>query len=72
MKNVLDNKIDYLNISSKLEQKLNENNIYYIKDLWLLKRADLKKFLNDKEVTDIIIKLQLSGLDLNKKVYKNN
>lgn len=49
---------------------LNDNNINTIGELWILKRTTLKTFgLKDKEIKDIVIKLQLLGLDLNKKIY---
>ena len=41
-----------------------------IRDVWLLKRKDLKeKDFNDNEIKSIIIALELQGLDLNKKIY---
>lgn len=47
-----------------------ENNINFIKDLWILKRKNLKDIgLNDTQINSIIIKLQLHGLDINKKIY---
>ena len=50
--------------------KLLSNNVNTVKDLWKLKRSDLKDFdLNNDEVNQIIIKMQLYGIDLNKKVY---
>lgn len=54
------------NIVLKLEDKL----IFNVYDLWIKTRKDLKElnFL-DSEINHIRIKLQLSGLDLNKKTY---
>jgi len=66
----LDSKIENLKVDIKIENKLKVNNINYIKELWILKRKDLKCInLTDKEINDIVVKLQLNGLDLNKKSY---
>lgn len=66
----VDNKIEELNLESKLTDKLKEKNIITIRDVWLLKRKDLKeKDFNDNEIKSIIIALELQGLDLNKKIY---
>ena len=66
----LDNPIEDLNIKNTITQKLKKNNILVIKDIWKLKRKDLKNLdFSDDEINQIIIKLQLRGLDLNKKVY---
>ena len=44
-----------------------DNNI--INDLWKLNRHELKQLgLTDQQINQIIIRLQLIGLDLNKKV----
>lgn len=67
---ILEKNIDELGVESKLLKVLKENNINTIEDLWKLKRKDLRDFkLSDSEITKITIKLQLFGLDLNKKVY---
>lgn len=66
----IDEQINKLNLSSELTNKLKKNNINTIKDLWILKRKELKeKEFNDHEIKSIIIALQLQGLDLNKKMY---
>lgn len=66
----VDIKIEELNLESKLTDKLKEKNILTIRDVWLLKRKDLKeKDFNDNEIKSIIIALELQGLDLNKKIY---
>ena len=66
----LDNKIEILNVDIDTKKKLEINNIKYIKDLWILKRKDLKEFnFTDREINNIVVKLQLNGLDLNGKVY---
>ncbi len=62
--------IDKLNLPLELNKKLKENNINTINDIWILKRKELKeKQFNDSEIKQIIIALQLQGLDLNKRVY---
>ncbi len=67
---MLDEDIKVLNLNQKLEIKLKNNNIVTIKDLWKLKRKDLKMLgFSDYEIKEIIIKLELNGLDLNKKIY---
>jgi len=66
----IDDDIKKLNISSKLINKLYSKDLKIIKDIWVLNRKELKeKGLNDKEIKEIIISLQLAGLDLNKKIY---
>ena len=72
MKDLLNNSINVLHLSKSIENKLIENNINIVNDLWILNRNNLKNILSDKEISDVIIKLQLNGLDLNKKVYKVN
>lgn len=62
--------IKELDLESTTLNKLLSNNVNTVKDLWKLKRSDLKDFdLNNDEVNQIIIKMQLYGIDLNKKVY---
>ena len=64
-----DEKIIELNLSDKLNKKLNSLGLIVINDIWVLKRKDLKeKGLTDSEIKSIIIALQLKGLDLNKKI----
>lgn len=62
--------ISSLSLSKELINKLKDKELNYIEDVWVLKRIDLKNmgFSND-EINDIIISLQLIGLDLNKKKY---
>lgn len=62
--------INNLSISKELVSKLKGFDINYIEELWVLKRSDLKsKGFSNEEVNNIIISLQLIGLDLNKKKY---
>ncbi|MBQ4634003.1 MAG: hypothetical protein IJB71_01495 [Bacilli bacterium] len=64
---MLESNIEILELNCLLEEKLKDRKIFLIKDLWILKRKELKKLgFNDHE---IIIKLELIGLDLNKKIY---
>ena len=66
----LENSIDTLNLSSNLVNKLKEQNINIVKDVWVLTRKKLKEFgFTDSEIKSITIALQLEGLDLNKKKY---
>ena len=66
----LEDSIKKMNLSEKTINKLLDNDIKYLKDLWVLKRKDLKKLsLTDKEIKSVIIALQLEGLDLGKKIY---
>ena len=68
--NSLEDKIEKLDLSKNINKILKDNNIVYIKDLWLLNRKKLKELnLKDKDIKAIIIALQLQGLDLNKKIY---
>ena len=68
--NNLDNDINSLNISKKIVKILKENEIIKVYDLWIRNRKYLKNLgLSDNEIKEIIIKLELIGLDLNKKKY---
>jgi DNA-directed RNA polymerase alpha subunit len=67
---ILDKNIKILVLDEEILPVLKNNNIVNIRDLWVLNRKSLKNIkLNDKQINDIIIKLQLIGLDLNKKIY---
>lgn len=69
----LNDSIKNLEIDSQITTKLIKNNINNIKDLWNLKRKNLKEFgLTDNEIKHITIKLQLHSIDLNKKIYHKN
>ncbi len=66
----LDKKIEVMNLDKKLSDKLKENNIVNVRDLWVKKRKDLKTMkLSDVEINKVIVQLQLNGYDLNKKKY---
>ncbi len=59
-----------MNLDKKLSDKLKENNIVNVRDLWVKKRKDLKTMkLSDVEINKVIVQLQLNGYDLNKKKY---
>lgn len=63
--------ITTLGLDSENINILNKNKIYTVEDVWGQKRSDLKKMgITDSIINHISIKLQLLGLDLNKKVYK--
>lgn len=69
----LEKDISVLELSSSIEKFLRANEINYIKDIWILKRKDLKNLgLKDSDINTIVVKLQLFGLDLNKKVYSKD
>lgn len=64
------NSINKLNLDENIIEKLESNNIVSLEELWILKRLDLKRLgFNNDEINEIITKLQLMGLDLNKKKY---
>ena len=66
----LEKSLSSLGLDKDIIVILEEKNINKIKDLWNLNRKDLKKFnFDDKQINHIIIKMQLSGLDLNHKIY---
>lgn len=55
---------------AEIIEKLQNNNVLLVKDLWSLKRRDLKEMSFDsKEINDVIIALQLCGLDLDRKTF---
>lgn len=67
---ILEKDIEVLNLGSMINNRLKYYNIILIKDLWELTRKDIKKLgFSDNEISQIIIKLQLYGIDLNKKIY---
>lgn len=69
-KNLLNKSIDILMLSDNVINELKINNINKLEDIWLLDRNDLKKLdLSIEDIREIRVKLQLNGLDLNKKIY---
>lgn len=73
MKKINDNlkkDIKILDLDRECLTILKDNSINLIEDLWLLTKKDLKILgISDKDIKYISIKLQLLGLDLNKKIY---
>lgn len=71
MYSVLDKDISSLNLSKKISEILKNDNINNINDLWIKNRRYLKDLgITDKEIKEITIKLELNGLDLNKRFNK--
>ncbi len=69
MTDIKDN-ISKLKLQDSIYNILKENGINKIEELWTLKRKELKQMgLKDIEIKEVIISLQLLGLDLNKKKY---
>lgn len=67
---VLKKNIKILNLDDSIIKKLKENNINIIEELWVVNRHKLKDMnFKDNEINQIIIKLQLIGIDLNHKRY---
>jgi hypothetical protein len=66
----LEKNIEELQLNIDILKKLKEKNIIKIKDLWKMKRKELKQLgFDDNDINHIVIKLQLNAIDLNKKVY---
>ena len=63
----LDEDISYLKLNSNLNSLFKENNILKVEDLWIKNRTFL---LSDNDIKQVVIKLELIGLDLNKKKTK--
>lgn len=62
--------ISILGLDDNIACLLTKNEIRTVNDLWLKTKKDLKKYgLKDKDIKYVSIKLQLIGLDLNKKMY---
>jgi hypothetical protein len=66
----VNNNLKDLGLEKEILTKLSNKNIITVKNLWGLKREALKDYdLTNEEINQIVIKLQLVGIDLNKKVY---
>lgn len=66
----LDKRIDILDLNKNVKEVLKSNNINTIKELWILNKNDLKDIgLSSTDINHIKVKLELIGIDLNKKVY---
>ena len=67
---VLKKRIEILNLDENIIGKLKENGINIVEDLWVINIHTLKDMnFKDNEINQIIIKLQLIGIDLNHKKY---
>lgn len=67
---ILKKDISVLDLDESIKNKLKEKNINILEDLWMSNRHKLKDMdFKDNEINQIIIKMQLSGLDLNRKKY---
>lgn len=67
----LDENVKTLELDQEVIDLLKDNNINLINELWVCNRKKLKELgVKDADIKQIIIKLQLIGLDLNKKVYR--
>lgn len=63
-------KINKLGIDDSIIKVFNSRDIITINDLWSLKRKDLKDMnFSGEQINHIIIKMQLNGIDLNRKKY---
>ena len=67
---ILNSDISILGLDNSLLDKLRINELNMVNEVWSLDRKELKSLkLSDSEINQIIIKLQLNGVDLNKRVY---
>lgn len=66
----IDKDISILGLDDNIACLLTKNEIRTVNELWLKTKNDLKNYgLKDKDIKYVSIKLQLIGLDLNKKMY---
>ena len=66
----VESSIDILDLDAETSKLLKEKEINTIGELWVQNRKSLKTLgLKDSDIKQVIIKLQLLGLDLNKKIY---
>ena len=71
MESILEKDINYLNFNKNISSILRENNVNKVYDLWQINKKTLKNIgMNKDDIKQIIIKLELHGLDLNKKITK--
>ena len=69
-KHVFDKSIEMLNLDSKLLKILKNNDINIVSKLWEKSKEDLKAIdLSQEDIREIRVKLQLYGLDINRKIY---
>ena len=66
----IEKNINILDLDKSIVEVFCYFDIVTIEQLWVLNRKKLKELgLKDNEIKQITIKLQLLGLDLNKRVY---
>lgn len=66
----LNKNISELKLNKVITDKLMNNFIFTLEQLWNIKRSELKKLdFKDNEINQIIIRLQLKGIDLNHRKY---
>lgn len=66
----LNKDVEFLNLDKNILIKLKKNNINTVEGVWKTNRKNLKKLgLTDNDIYQIIVRLQLLSLDLNKKIY---
>ena len=71
MNRFLDKDITYLNLDKNISSILEENNICKVNDLWVYNKKTLKNIgMTNSDIKKIMIKLELLGLELNKKFNK--
>lgn len=65
-----DKDIKILELETDIVKVLLDNEIKTVGDVWVMNRKKLKAIgLKDTDIKQVIIKLQLLGLDLNKRMY---
>jgi len=63
--------IKTLSLDKNIIDVLENNNVSTINDLWAMNRSSLRNIgLIDSQINKIIIKLELLGIDLGKKINK--
>ena len=65
-----DKDIKIIELETDIVKVLLDNEIKTVGDVWVMNRKKLKAIgLKDTDIKQVIIKLQLLGLDLNKRMY---
>ncbi len=71
MKEKLKESVSTLKLSSDIIEKMVQNKIETIEDLWKKNRKELKQLgFTDSEIHKIVICLELYGIDLGKRIWK--
>ena len=66
----VESNIDILDLDNEITKIFKDNEINTVGQVWIQTRKSLKGLgLKDSDIKQVIIKLQLLGLDLNKKIY---